>query len=288
MGQWMKTENAGAGYCIYRGPTTEIACGKIPLGRTVEVYDAEVIGATEGLKAAVTHTMAKYATNVAVCLDNEEAAIRLHTGNLTPSSSKQIANFQELRNKWNRRLRASVASTGTVMVRWIPGHAGIIGNERADALAKSACSELTLRSKTSISRAQRLLNERYEANILAYWEKSAPVRYKYLNISMTGKIPKEVCFLSRRNLGRLLSARSGHGDFAAYHRRFKHENADLLCECGEENTPEHPFVCSRLAGCRKPQPRPSRGLEGNIKWTFGTVSGARAFGIWCNRAMPYG
>lgn len=55
---------------------------------------------------------------------------------------------------------------------------------------------------------------------------------------MSGKVPEELSFLTRGNLGRLLSARSAHGDFAAYHRRFKKEDAALLCECGEENTPE--------------------------------------------------
>ncbi|KAI1002951.1 hypothetical protein K3495_g5260 [Podosphaera aphanis] len=74
-------ENVGAGYCIFRGPTTKIASGKVPLGRTVEVYDAETIGATEGPKAVTVNSMAKFATNVIVCLDNEEAALRLYTGN---------------------------------------------------------------------------------------------------------------------------------------------------------------------------------------------------------------
>lgn len=69
-GSMDKDGNVGAGYCIYRGPNTEIACGKIPLGRTAEVYDAEIIGVTKGLKAAVAHTMAKFATNVAECLEN--------------------------------------------------------------------------------------------------------------------------------------------------------------------------------------------------------------------------
>ncbi|POS82085.1 hypothetical protein EPUL_006099, partial [Erysiphe pulchra] len=50
-GSMDKDRNVGAGYCIYRGSNTEIASGKIPLERTVEIYDAEIIGATEGLRA---------------------------------------------------------------------------------------------------------------------------------------------------------------------------------------------------------------------------------------------
>ena len=66
-------ENAGTGYCIYCGPNTKIAHGRIPSGHTAEVYNAKVIGATEGLKAAIAHVLAKYASKVTVYLDNEEA-----------------------------------------------------------------------------------------------------------------------------------------------------------------------------------------------------------------------
>ncbi|POS84046.1 hypothetical protein EPUL_003921 [Erysiphe pulchra] len=153
--------------------------------------------------------MAKFATNVAVCLDNEDAAIRLHTGNLTPFSCKNYVIY-------------GTTSPGTVIVRCIPGHASMAGN---DSLVKSACNEATLRIKASISRATRLLNERYEVNITSYWENKAPERYKYLKISMSGKMPEELCFLNCRILGLLLSARSEHGNYAAYHRRFKHDDA---------------------------------------------------------------
>ena len=45
--------NVGAGYCIYCGPNIEISCGKIPLGRTVELCNAEIIGVAEGFAVAV-------------------------------------------------------------------------------------------------------------------------------------------------------------------------------------------------------------------------------------------
>ncbi|POS82253.1 hypothetical protein EPUL_006291 [Erysiphe pulchra] len=76
--------NAGVGHCIYRGPITEAASGKISLG---------------------------------LCLNNEEAAICLHKVNLIPSSCKVIASFHELRDIWHNRLLIPVTSPGTVILR---------------------------------------------------------------------------------------------------------------------------------------------------------------------------
>ncbi|KAI1002945.1 hypothetical protein K3495_g5259 [Podosphaera aphanis] len=93
-------------------------------------------------------------------------------------------------------------------------------------------------------------------------------------------MPDELRLFSRRNLGSRLAARSAHGDFAAYQRGFKHEEATSLCECGEEKSPEYPFVCSRLRNKRKPRPRTSRGHEGDIWWVLASTDEAQAFGDW--------
>ncbi|KAI1001687.1 hypothetical protein K3495_g6513 [Podosphaera aphanis] len=87
---------AGAGYSIYRGLTQKVGQGSLPLGSSAEVYDAEVTGATAGLSAALTNPMAYYATNVTVCLDNQEAALRLIIDTPTATSFPRIALFREL------------------------------------------------------------------------------------------------------------------------------------------------------------------------------------------------
>ncbi|KAI0995175.1 hypothetical protein K3495_g13006 [Podosphaera aphanis] len=52
---------SGAGYVIYRGLTQQIHQGSLPLGTSAEVYDAEILGATEGLAAALHSPMARFA-----------------------------------------------------------------------------------------------------------------------------------------------------------------------------------------------------------------------------------
>lgn len=268
---------SGAAFCVYQGPNL-LTEGTIPLGRTAEVYDAEVIGANEGLRAALQLPQALEAPNVTVCLDNEESAIRLHAGIPTASSSKQIREFCETAHQ----ARMAAANIRKVTVRWVPGHQGIPGNERADLLAKAACSlQPPVRTQATVARARRLLDERYESDIRQYWQSNAPKRYKELGIEMTSQLPREMRALSRRNLGLLIAARTGHGDFAEYHRRFHHEDAVLRCECGDEKTPEHLFQCVRL---RHRIAGPGRG-EGKIKWALGTIEGALAVGKWATKVL---
>ncbi|KAI1000610.1 hypothetical protein K3495_g7584 [Podosphaera aphanis] len=162
-----KHGNAGAGYCVFRG-SQEIICGRIPLGRTAQGYDAEIVGAVKSFRAACSHWMSRFAKNVAVCLDNEETAICLHSGVLTRTSSTRILDFQRLRSSWSERERAEATALGTVQVRWIPGHQGIAGNERANALANEASGLLTEITGATIARSKTILEEFYQGRLTLY------------------------------------------------------------------------------------------------------------------------
>jgi hypothetical protein len=67
-------------------------------------------------------------------------------------------------------------------------------------------------------------------------------------------------------------ARTGHGDFADYHKRFKHENAHLLCQCDAQKAPLHFFFC-RIAKRRAPRP-PGPPSE-IIPFLLGSMKGAQ-------------
>ncbi|KAI1005879.1 hypothetical protein K3495_g2341 [Podosphaera aphanis] len=173
-----KGGKAGAGFCVYRG-SQEILSGRIPLGHTAQIYAAGIAGAVAGLY-------------------NEEAAIRLHTGYPTPSSSTRIIEFQSLRDVWTRRVRAAATEAGTVQVRWIPGHQGIPGNEQAEKLAKEACDLETCNTEASVACARSLLEERYRQGFAVYWERNAPKRYQDLHIGISPRLPPEL-LLPRRS-----------------------------------------------------------------------------------------
>ena len=89
-----------------------------------------------------------------------------------------------------------------------------------------------------------------------------------------GKCPAELK-LPRKTLHSLIAARSGHGDFKEYHKKFGHIEYSL-CPCGEEKSPVHFFFCRfkrqrvrKEVGKLKPHEA--------INWLLGTTDGAAAF-----------
>ena len=267
--------SAGAGFCVYRG-TQEIARGQVPLGHTTEVYDAEIEGALAGLRAAAAHYMARFATKLTICLDNEEAALRLHSGTPTDSSATAILDFKSHKLAWAQRERAPNAAPGAVDVRWCPSHVGIPGNELADQLAKGACQMPSGRTTATNARARRRTEQRYEAAAKEYWRRNRPERYTRLGLELSTRPPPELS-LPRPSLGRLLAARSGHGDFEAYHVRFHHEDAELLCRCGEVKAPDHFATC---VATNPPFGRVVPFGKDPVEWALGTIPGAKAFSEW--------
>jgi hypothetical protein len=163
-----------------------------------------------------------------------------------------------------------------IQIRWSPGHTGIVGNEEADCLAdleaKSPSSPIGHAGYPTASGirsvAKRLLNSARQD----CWD-ARKIRmstwYNQWNLPyITTKTPQELELL-RPTLARLMAIRSKHGDFAWYHKKFKHDDALLQYSCGRPKTSEHIVRCRKMAASfnkwplrpTSPPSTPKEGLE---------------------------
>ena len=260
-----------AAYVMQAGRT--IAEVRIPLGTNMEVYDAEIVGAVRGLEAAMSSPGTHLATSIHVLLDNQKAIGCLLTQAPSRTSQSDILQFRRRAKDWPSRQRYPSARPGSVNVIWIPGHAGIQGNERADALARDARTLTPPSPLCSLAAALRLAKEKSKAEVNTWWSKEAPSLYRELGITFPSSPPPELR-LPRRHFGYLIQCRTGHGDFESYHERFNHTDSSNRCGCGQPKSGIHFAFCQPA---RRAASTITRGSLGAIDFLLGTPKGAIKF-----------
>ncbi|KDN66318.1 hypothetical protein CSUB01_12327 [Colletotrichum sublineola] len=264
-GSQQKPDETGFGYAIYRGDTL-IHQGRRRLPRA-EVYDAEAEGARAGLKSALRHVEGE-TDGITVCLDNSAVIYGLDG---TPVTSSQEA-FRDF-------IDAASGCGIPVNVRWVPGHIGVPGNELADLLAKEGTQMMPadLRTRTpTYSHVKRGMRGRQRHAFAKWWRENRPDSYKALDndpkadLQATLTPTDEISELSRKELHWIIAARTGHGDFAAYHDRFKHDDANRTCTCGKLKTTAHPLKCRRTKREAGPLPwfNTERYFKEQLTWRY--------------------
>ena len=136
----------------------------------------------------------------------------------------------------------------SVSVHWVKGHAGIVGNEKADQAANWGHSKVNISFlPLSSSVYQSMLKEKF----YKYWEKSwkddvdNTNKGKFLMMIRQGSIKRNLLILnslSRREQVLITRLRIGHAGLQAYLHRFNIIQDDVCPHCGQDQeTFEHFF-----------------------------------------------
>lgn len=92
-------------------------------------YDAEATALLEGLKGALDSAISRAVSRINICLDR--LSVARNAGQVVNGSSQNaFRQFRDLARSW-------IQNDKRMSVQWIPGHAGIEGNEIADGEAST-------------------------------------------------------------------------------------------------------------------------------------------------------
>ncbi|RAL60819.1 hypothetical protein DID88_010144 [Monilinia fructigena] len=218
----------GYGYAVYRGQTLA-RTGSGAINSISHVFDAEAIGALKGLQCALD-ILQPTDERIWMCIDST-SVIWCMRANASNTSQWAFLECHTLIDRYK------------VGIKWSPGHMGIEGNEAADELANTGANEG--RTDDDRSAEPTISGIGTTAKALAdiatsdWWSQCHPglsASYRRWKLGYSVTEPPELR-LPRTVLHRLLATRTAHGDFAQYHRRFGHTEAELTCLCGFEKAP---------------------------------------------------
>ena len=140
---------------------------EIPLGKKLKVFDAELHDVCSALEIA---ERLKSEERTTVFLDSQAAIRRLQHTEPEPG--------QELAMRAQATARRLQAQQVEVTVQWVPGHAGVEGNERADKAAKQAAARPAEEGVISLAHVRRRGTEKHSAQGKKWLEEKLGKRSK--------------------------------------------------------------------------------------------------------------
>jgi ribonuclease HI len=142
-----------------------------------------------------------------------------------------------------------------MVVRWVPGHEGVPGNEEADRMAKMAVekgssrrSRLPAPLRRPLPRSKQALARSLLAGLKGRAEETWRASPRYARLRAidqslpSGKFLQLVEGLGRRKASLLVQLRSGHVPLLAHLFKMKAADSPICAQCGQARETVHHFV----------------------------------------------
>jgi len=226
-------KSAGAGiFCA--NPSVEQS---ISLGKYSSIFLAEIRAILEGVRLNRRLNNSNFTQNIFICSDSQAALKALSSVKFTSALTLQT---------WDAL--NSLATSHKVALIWVPSHSNIVGNEKADTLAKIGANtnpigpEPILKIPHSIKQ-QKIMKLR-ETKFVKHWNNISTCRQAKNCIRINNKYSKYLINLSRTRLKIFTGVMTGHFYFNKHLTtigRYSHTGCDY---CGHHtDTAEH-FLCN--------------------------------------------
>ncbi len=232
---------------------------------TGEVFDSELYGIVKGLELAYSDP-----------IDTNHIWIFTDANSVIQKIQKmqQSLNLDSLLFRLFSLLQ-SPRNKAEVHIYWIPSHLGILGNEKADILAKKGTELKPKFSYLSDSWLKRQINEKTKE----FWQQK--IKVEALGRHYPDRSPKaslkcqKLPNSQRRFLSAFYQLKIAHGYFSAYFQRFRiSDSSRCFLACREKQTPEHLLLsCQNYKDIRKELFRDLDCRNPTIGFLFGTKKG---------------
>ncbi len=132
-------------------------------------------------------------------------------------------------------------------IQWVPSRKGIIGNEKADRLAKSAAQENAtagIRKRTTIGFIKKQIAKEAKAQWLNAWNSSTKKGNQYRKyiseVNLKQRPLKELQKVDKLTYSTFIQLKIGHGYFRSYLQRLSEDDSNKCYGiCTASQTPEH-------------------------------------------------
>ena len=230
------------------------ACGK-----TCSNFEAEVMAITKAIDLTYHHFNSgiPHISNLVVFTDSLSALQALQ--NYSNSTNKDIS---QLALSLHRLISTYNVQT---TLQWIPGHEGLVGNERADTLAKEGSEKEQVSKVCNYSTAKQIIRTKFKDVWHKNWKNGNTGRTMYTYVEKPK--PKDgINFLNRKDQCTIFQLRTGHTKLNFHLNRFNPQHPPLCRNCNSpyETTNHVLFECQATQELRKELLPPVPSIENSL------------------------